>query len=610
MIGQAGGDVLRSYRMKKLVAVVAAVVMVTLTIPATDVLGAESQSEGLTQSQAKTLAKQGKKLRKQGHEINKVSDEVGEVHTVTTVILAPIAVLVGILALGGSLGIVFSVRDQRRVSQLHELTVGSEAMSQRRTEQSYASFFDQSQTTLALVNDTLKLAKDATDQAAHSMQEKAEAQVDAIEERAEDLMQRAFEEADFEILVYEPGYRADLHAIGDELRSLEGYLTLQDIKLPSHTKFIKALDQFLLDDTESALNALRRAAQSNASPHLDRFTLFWLGYMYTTVGDYDVAVRTFIDDEIGLKEDDSERFQLECIIAETRFFEVAKRRRGKEVFANLEKGSHEPIERFRAVASLLDLLSDLSLAIVTSEEQHDLHHVGLEIARTRADIYVWIAYDPERIDEPLPKAAIDEVMDVPMLGDPAAELVGQEVGITDVVGVIEPLHGKDEAPGDAKKFAGAAASEEMSANGFRAWALMQARAICEAQSGHNFDVAFALAECHFMLGDDEAEQAFADAEQSLGNEFGDYLEKRKKVSLRQSELICHSRLLSLRRKDKQEREYETRHVRQSERAAREAVSEMRQARVTVFSQIQRRNVSQPEFIEEIERIVEQDHLDD
>ena len=557
--------------------------------------------------QEEQLKQQKEQLKQQKKKIGEVSDEVNEVHSITTVILAPIAVLVGILALGGSLGIVFSVRDQRRVSQLHELGVGSEVMSQRRTEQSYASFFEQSQTTLALVNDTLKLAKDATDQAAHSMKGKAEAQIGAIEERAEDLMQRAFKEADFEILVYEPGYRGELHVIGDELRSLEGYLTLQDIELPRYTKFIKALDRFLLDDTEGALNALRRASQSEPGSHLRRFTLFWLGYMYTTVGDYEVAARTFEDDEVGLKEDDSERFQLECIIAETRFFEEAKKRRGKEASAGQET-ANEPLERLRAVAVQLDRLTDLAHAVAVSADPRDLHHVALEIARTRADIYVWIAYDPERIDKPVPKTPRAEAKSLPMLSDPAA-LANKSLDA--VMPVLPAAGGKEDekdAEGEAREFARSEAARDASPDVLRAWALRQARAICDAIPNPDFDVAFALAECHFMLADDEAEPAFAEAERSLGNEFGDYLERRKKVSLRQCELICHSRLLYLRHGDDRKREQEERLVRQAERRAREAVSEMRQARVTVFSQVQRRNVSQPDFIEEIERIVDQDDL--
>jgi hypothetical protein len=583
----------------------AALVALLVLAPAAWALAPESGTSEITEA----VTAQGAKQKEQSRQLNDLTEEVNELHTLTTAILSPIAVLVGVLALGGSLGVVFSVRDQRRVSQLHELTVGSEVMSQRRTEQSYASFFDQSQTTLALVNDTLKLAKEATDQAAHSMQQKAEAQIDAIEERAEDLMQRAFKEADFEILIYEPDYRAELHAIGDELRSLEGYLTLQNLQLPRHTRFVKALDQFLLDDTEGALNVLRRASQSDSGGPLHEFTLFRLGYIYTTVGDYEIAVRTFIDDEDGLDNDDTERFQLECIINETRFFDIAKKRRGREASTGVQSFAHEPLERLQAVAHLLDDLTDLALAVETSEDQRDLHHVALEVARTRADVFVWIAYDPNRIDDPLPSPAIDEAKTLEMLPDPAADLATSQ----DRHGFVAPARVDAEGlpiEGKAVRFSRSKEAAEASPDCIRAWALMQARAICDAQPDPNFDVAFALAECHYMLRDASAERAFSDAERALGNEFGDYLEKRKKVSLRQSELICHSRLLSLRRDDDQQREHETRRVRQSERQAREAVSEMRQARVTVFSQIQRRNITQPEFIEEVERIVEQDHLEE
>lgn len=579
----------------------AAVSPVALALP-----GDSSSSEGSSTK----LAEHDRAIKSQRAEINSLSDEVDELHTVTTVILAPIAVLVGILALGGSLGIVFSVRDQRRVSQIHEMTVGSEVLSQRRTEQSYASFFEQSQTTLALVNDTLELAKEATDRAAKSMEQKAKAQVNAIEERSEDLMQRVFKQADFEMLVYEPGYRGELHAIGEELRSLEGYLTLQDIKLPRHTKFVKALDQFLLDDTETALNALRRASQSDATGQLHHFILFWLGYMYTTVGDYDVAVRTFQDDEIGLKDDDTERYQLECIIAETRFFDLAKQRRAKEPGASAEEAIRETLERLQMVAFLLDELTDLALAVVTSKDQHERGHVSLEIARTRADIYVWIAYDPDRLDRPIPDQT-EAIKHLPMLEDPAGVVMrAVESGIFESDSAPPEKVREKHEPGEAAVFAASPAAAELSPDALRAWALMQAKKICDVQPDPNFDVAFALAECHFMLEDDEAEGAFVDAERALSNEFGDYLEKRKKVSLRQSELICHSRLHYLRSNNEQQRQYETRHVRQSAREAREAVSEMRQARVTVFSQIQRRNVTQSEFIKEVEDIVLQEHLED
>jgi hypothetical protein len=550
----------------------------------------------------------------QDAKIESLDHRIHETDTIQHIILGPIALLVAILALGGSLGIVFSIRDQRRVSQLHELTVGSETLSQRRTEQSYASFFEQSQTTLALVNDTLELAKEATEGATHSMELKAKAQIDAIEERAEALLDRVFGGADFESLVEDAGNRGDLHAIGDSLRSLEGYLSLQNIKLPQHTKFIKAIDQFLLDDTEGALHALRRASQDRLSDELRRFTLFWLGYMYTTVGDYELAVRTFREDEVGLSADDTERFQLECIIGETRFFEIAKARRGEEVpGAASGQSADEPRERFQAVAPLLDELSKLAVEVSESKDRRNLKHVSLEVARTRADIYAWIAYDSKRIDDPLKETPIAGAKKAGALAEASVDSTkytitrtvdgegngtgkaGRSVHLHDDASVVAFM----DSPGWKKL---------TTADDVRAWAHMQAREICRAQTEPNFYVTFALAESHFMLDDSEAKKVFEAAEDTLSNEFGEHREKRRNASLEQSSLICHSRLHHLKRKNTQRRKEERRQVLQVSRRARETVNEMRQGRVTVFSQIQRRNVTRAEFTAEIKRIVSQDRL--
>jgi hypothetical protein len=578
---------------------------------------AASGGSALTTEQIAEIAKERKSINELSDELSETKEEVSKTHTIATVALGPIAVLVGILALGGSLGIVFSVRDQRRVSQLHELTVGGEVLSQRRAEQSFASFFEQSQTTLSLVNDTLELAKEANKSAAQSMQRRAEEQVNAIEDRAENLMQRVFRERDFEKLAYESEYRSELHSIGDELRAVEGFLRLQNIELPQHAKFIKAFDQFLLDDTEAALQGLRQLSQSGVSGELRRFTLFWLGYLSTTVGEYDVAVRIFEADEVGLDKDDTERIQLECIIAEATFFETAKKlrekdRSGKHRSKQEEDEGETPLHRFEEVAPLLDKLSDLDLILGAKKKRNDLNHVALEIARTRADVYLWIAYDPERLDEPLGQDPRSEGERLPMLRD-SSGLDGNQAERR--LGLIKDKEKGEEPEGEATQASRTDALREALPDAVRAWALRQARAICETQAkkvlgGLNFDVVFALAESQFMLADGAAEDTIAEAERALGNEFGDYLEKRKKVSLRESELICHSRLLFLRKSDPQKKDYETRQVQQSERRAREAVSEMRQGRVTVFSHIQKRNISGPEMIKEVEAIVEQDEIED
>jgi tetratricopeptide (TPR) repeat protein len=509
-----------------------------------------------------------------------LSGNIHETRTIEDVILIPIALLVSILAAGGILGVVYSVREQRRTGQLHELTVGGEIASQRRSEQSYGSFLEQSQTTLSLVNDTLGLAKEATDRAAHSMELKAKSRVDAIEERAQKLMLDVFGEREFELVINDPTRRDELHSIAAELRSLEGYLSLQDIKLPQYTKFIRAIDQFLLDDTEAAVQALRLASQDRVVGDLQRFIEYWLGYMLTTVGEYDEAVGRFRHDEIDLKKDDPEYFQLERIIAETEFFHVAKTNTQNEFANRKERRITGPRERFKLVAKLLDRLGKLAVQLEKSESQSAKQHTGLEIARTRADIYEWVAYDPSHLDEPLQKDSIGG----------AEEIIGR--------------HPEAKRINKTTKFISSSAWKELKdPDQFRAWALRQARVICEEQKERNLDVEFALAECLFKLRNKKADSAFESAEHALHHEFGEMHEKRRSASIQQSVLICHSRLLKLRSGDKKQRRTEKRQVIQASRDALDVVKEMRQGRVTVFSQLQRRNVTQTEFKEEINEIV-------
>jgi hypothetical protein len=522
------------------------------------------------------LSKQVEEIRNEGHETRSIEE----------VILTPVALLVSILAAGGILGVVYSVRDQRRSSQLHELTVSGEIASQRRTEQSYGSFLEQSQTTLSLVNDTLGLAKEATDRAAHSMELKAKSRIDAIEERAQKLLLDVFGEREFELIINDPTRRDELHSVAADLRSLEGYLSLQDIKLPQYTKFVKAIDQFLLDDTESALQALRLASQDRVVGDLQRFVEYWLGYMLTTVGEYDEAIGKFRHDEIDLKKDDPEYFQLERIIAETEFFLVAKNTAQAEASKKGGKKATSPRRRFEQVAKILDELGKLAAKLEKSESQSAKHHTALEIARTRADIYEWVAYDPRHLDEPLKKRPIEEAKAI-YRRHPEAKQIEKK----------------------ARRFLSTPAGKELKKpDVFRAWALQQARKICEEQKDRNLDVEFALAESLFKLRSKKAESAFESAEHALHQEFGELHEKRRLASIHQSALICHSRLLKLQRRNNRQRRAETRQVIQASRETLDAVREMRQGRVTVFSQIQRRNISQVEFREEVDEIVKQGKL--
>jgi tetratricopeptide (TPR) repeat protein len=557
--------------------------------------------------------------RRHSREIGELVEDLEKSEEDVDRVLLPVSVLISVLALGGGLGIVFSIRDQRRVSQLHELTVAGEVSSQRRSEQSYASFLEQSQTTLSLVNDTLGLAKDATDRAAKSMVEKAQLRVDAIEERAQKLMLDVFNSREFELVVENPTHRAELHAIGDEVRALEGYLSLQDIELKPYTKFVKALDQFLRDDTESALRALQVASQDRIVGDLQKYVEYWLGYMLTTVGEYEEAVARFEHDEIDLPERSSQRFQLERIIAETRFFHLAKPVPDTESWSEGGIDPRTPHQRFEVVASLLDRLAELASEVDESDHHRAKAHTQMEIVRTRADVYEWVGYDPKHLDHPLPPDVVaagrEIVPDEPPLEKPS-ELIGSSLWKRDDPGLL------------------------------RYWAFSQAQKICQRKGlpEQRAEVDFALAECYFKLRDDRAAKAFGKAEDALRREFGEHREKRREVALHQSLLICGCRLFTVRKEEEEQRRerreeeeerreaiggsagdavYETptdkvqqrekrerdiREILQAEQKTQEKLNDMRQGRVTVFSHIQRRNLTQEEFKKEVRAIVVQEEI--
>jgi hypothetical protein len=557
---------------------------------------------GTSRAEAAT-APPAKEVEELSKRVGKLTSKLEKLESLEYPILAPIAVLVGVLALGGGLGIVFSIRDQRRISQMHELTVAGEVSSQRRTEQSYGSFLEQSQTTISLVNDTLRLAQEASEREARGIENKAKARTAEIEERAEALMLGLFSSEDFERLLDNQDARHELEQIGKELGGLEGSLDFQEVDIQPYTKFVRAMNRFIHDETEMAIRELQRANHDRQPEELHRFSLYWLGYMLTTVSQYEDAIRAFKRDEIGLPKEDVERLQLERMIAETEFFKRARLAPGADGKPTAETRS--PRERFEEVAPILATLSVLAAQARKLEESalddgDAKIHTCLEIAQTRADLYSWIAYDPNRLDSPL---EVDPPHTKPAMPEIALEQLAEDSEQLELrqVEAIAAFKATD----DWKKLD--------QPDHFRAWALSQAQAICEDQRKHhklNFYVAFALAECYFMLKDSAAQEAFKEAERLLVEEHGDERERRTKATLEQGVVICHSRLLFLRQKDEVQARTEIQLIMRAVLQARQAVNDMGRGNTTVFSLIQRRNLSREDFTKELHDILAEEGLED
>lgn len=517
--------------------------------------------------------------------IGDLQKRASNIESILNLVLLPIAVLIGILCAGGIIGVVFSVRDQRRVSQLHELTVSSEMATQRRTEQSYNTFLAESQKTLTLVNDTLALAKEANEQATQKMQVKASDSLAVIEQKAEDLILDIITLGDYEEVVDVPENRLRLRAIAAELSSIEGYLRLQGMTLPPYSRFIKGIEQYLDGAVGAALQTLRHAALDNSNRQLQRGALYWAGKLNSAVGAFEHAENLFEQAIEYAGEDTIERYELERARWETAFFRVAN-----------ASDASSAAQRFELVRPMLVKLERVAAKL--DEKVHDYRdqHANHEVAATRADIYTWVAYEADDLCRQFPPNAISA----------GGELMAG--GTFD--GIVSVATEEDQ---EALESALALSGIEV-----RAWALQQALGVYTFQhdsleqashglTGIDFSLAFGKAECHFALRDEHDIAEYQDLRQkALDQEKGAHREHRWTVELAQIGLISKARLL------RHEYDKQGADVAGLEEAVKQAYSHLQDVlhgapdhTVTLFSHLQRRNLDEEAFRLEAEALRDQ-----
>jgi TolA-binding protein len=303
-------------------------------------------------------------------QVNDLKEEIGR-------LLWPVSILLGILALGGGLGVVFSIRDQRRVSQLHELTVAGEQAAQRRSEDSYSTFIDASQKTLALVNDTLQLAKEATERANQTMSLRAERSLTAIADRAQDLLDKVLL-GDFKAIVADARLRADLEGLAKELATIEGYLSLQAIPLRPECLFVQGMSRHLQNDARGAIRAFRQVGEKGVSRDLRALAQYWIAYLHNNRGEYREAAEIFRASQQHLSSDSPRYLELERISWETEFFLAAK-----------QCVISDAATRRAAVLGALTQLERCSTQAARDAARYE--KVSQSIAGTRANILTWVA---------------------------------------------------------------------------------------------------------------------------------------------------------------------------------------------------------------------------
>jgi hypothetical protein len=250
------------------------------------------------------------------------------------------------------------------------------------------------------------------------------------------------------------------------------------------------------------------------------------------------------------------------------------------------------------------------------------------VARTRADVYAWIAYDSNHLDAPSfteevirdareardqLERRVNDLLEGDEPGDPVAD---------DADGERNESRRRMYAEAETKMFATFDERTDVA----RAFAWTQAEAICRGEEQPDFGVNFAHAECLYALLDAEGSPGARDENElkvrreriaaivgryealvvAIAARRREHRELRRIAELDAASVICHARLVALRpvqdrRTDAQEALSILRHV-------HDATDDMHTG-VTVLSSLQRRNLAQAEFVAEIEALAHQAHLD-
>ena len=314
-------------------------------------------------------------------ELERLRSEIQDVRSRLNSILLPLSVVVsGGIVLGG----LVTVRSERRNSQLQELAVTGETLSQARAEATHANFLEASQKTMNLVNETLRLATEAGQRAEESMKLKAQESLEEIEVQARDVLGSALV-GDFKAIVEREEIRRPLLEIAAELGSIEGFLHLQQIKLTPVCLFVKGMSRHLSQAAEPAIRNLREAARQSDEPDLSALSLFWIGYEQNNLGKYELAREAFRRAlQVSSSSDPgAQHYELERIILESRFFQLVR---------DWDPGQPKQTDELEA---LVVQAEDLSNRVPSSG---DTMRVSKAVRRTLANILSWQWKTQARVD--------------------------------------------------------------------------------------------------------------------------------------------------------------------------------------------------------------------
>jgi tetratricopeptide (TPR) repeat protein len=294
--------------------------------------------------QLKTLSEREQRsterLDKKDAEIAELRVKFETIYSMFTLVAAFLAI---ILTIGTATSLVGWIRTEMRSTEAHKFSLSSARDSEQRTQTTFAlavtgetaaqsravevhqTFLQGSKDTLDLVNQTLTLAKEASERAAKIIERKAKVIVEDLDRESQSLL-ASVPTHDDRALVADPSRRSDLRSLAHKITGFEinRFILPEDIPLTPPCNFIRGMDFHLSQQFDDAIsNWLNGVALAQGtSDSLRSLAWYWIGYEQNNLSRFDPAEQSF---ENALRSADGERkYELQRILIETRFFNKDK----------------------------------------------------------------------------------------------------------------------------------------------------------------------------------------------------------------------------------------------------------------------------------------------
>ncbi len=240
---------------------------------------------------------------------------------------------------------------EERARTAFKVMLRGEEAAQSRATATHDQFFESSGKTLGLVNDTLTLAKEASERAAKAVLARAEQMLKDLTAHSRQLLERASGEED-RFLVSDLDMRSDLRSLARKINGFESSRLFlpEEIPMTPECLFIRGMDFHLDQAIPDAIDAWEQVAMDEDSPKaLQSQAWYWIGYERNNIGNFKEAERAFKNALEGAE--GNRRYELQRIRIESQFFQQTDNSSLKPIIRKLE----ELLEKCRSDTGDIDI---------------------------------------------------------------------------------------------------------------------------------------------------------------------------------------------------------------------------------------------------------------